>query len=134
MARDASWSERGVQVMAPGFAGLALVVRHTPPFAVPTMICVESLGSTAMLSSAPLTELFCGTDDPAWTSERGPCSVQFGTPAVSTDGNVRPSNSSSQGRKLLNPFVFLEVAALEIGTNSFWNCFCQMRNMMMPSA
>src|SRR5574341_1450596 len=90
MAKEDSWSDSGVQVIAPGVAGLALVVRHNPPSTVPTMICAELLGLTAMLWTAPLTGSLGGVlvlPNSCWLCCAGPCSTQLGTPRRAAEGS-----------------------------------------------
>src|SRR5574341_2167772 len=97
MAKEDSWSDSGVQVIAPGVAGLALVVRHNPPSTVPTMICAELLGLTAILWTAPLTGSLGGVlalPNNCWLCCAGPCSTQLGTPTRPTERSSRFSRGS----------------------------------------
>src|SRR5574341_1726285 len=99
MAKEANRSDSGGQGIAPGVAGLALVVRHNPPSTVPTMICAELLGLTAMLWTAPLTGSLGGVlalPNNCWLCCAGPCSTQLGTP-------TRPTRSEEHTSELQSP-------------------------------
>ncbi|MFO0843984.1 MAG: hypothetical protein U0797_16560 [Gemmataceae bacterium] len=98
MDSEASRSVSGAQVIAAGLAGSALNVCQTPPLIAPTTRWALLWGSTATLWMPPATALFCGTAEPPWAVERGPCSTQSGTPVSVIAGSARSSSASSNNR------------------------------------